>query len=293
MFKTNLLKITYLCLMITLVGCSGVQTFQSSLRAGDTAAVAAGWKHDFSRDNITVIITPSIGAPITYLPNDPAVRGVVNMYPDPISSLLISEATEQDLTPYAQAYAQSLSFFTDGDRDMWQTTVFIDLPASLPIGLANIEISNVAGDTVISSINIIEGQGNAEDFIVDINGPLSKNQFSALERVEHFEVSFSSAVIPYAIQANLSHAPDVNTGGVGVAHVSNPRGDLKGILWKDNGSDLQVLLTPSKFQPLARMIDFKFYVSGGVSDLAMVDVVAVDINGNPVTGVIADIVSGK
>ncbi|MDH5570794.1 MAG: hypothetical protein OEY89_03450, partial [Gammaproteobacteria bacterium] len=125
MLKTNLIKSIFLLLTTVLASCSGVQTFQSSLRAGDTAAVAAGWKHNFSRDNITVTITPSVGEPIVYLPGNSAVRAVVNMYPDPLSSMVVSEATNQDITPFAQTYALGTNFYTAGDKDWWQTVVFL------------------------------------------------------------------------------------------------------------------------------------------------------------------------
>jgi hypothetical protein len=293
MIKANLIKITALFLTAALVGCSGAQTFQSNLRAGDTAAVAAGWKHNFSRDNITVTITPSIGAPITYLPNDPAVRGVVNMYPDPISSMVISDATDQDITPFARTYALGTSFFTSSDKDWWQTTVFIDLPNTLPIGLANIEVTNTQGDSVAATVNIIDGAGQAEIFDVDQNGPLTKAQFSALERIDHFVVSFTGTEIPYALQLNFTHDPDVDNSGVGRAYVSNPRGDLKNIMWNDDGSNLHVVLTPTRIQSVSDMKDFKFYVSGGINNLVMNNMLAVDINGNAVLGVVLDVTAEK
>lgn len=293
MFKINLLKIICLLLISILAGCSGVQTFQSTLRAGDTAAVAAGWKHDFSRDNITVTITPSAGAPVIYLSGNPAVRAVVNMYPDPLSSLIISEATSQDITPFAQTYALGTSFYTSGDKDWWQTVVFVDLPNILPTGLTNITISNQAGDSVTSSLNIIGGVGQAELFNVDQNGPLNVNQLAALERINHFVVSFSGSVIPYAVQIGFSHSPDVTAGGSGKTYVSNPRGDLKSISWNDDGNNLQVVLTPSQSKLLTSLTDFKFYVSGGVSNLLANNIVAVDVNGNPVSDVTASITAEK
>jgi len=293
MFKNKLLSLLILSIITLLTGCSGVQTFQSSLRAGDTAAVAAGWKHNFSRDNITVIITPSIGPPITYLPGNLAVRGVVNMYPDPLSSMVVSEATDQDITPFARTYAFGTSFFTSGDKDWWQTTVFIDLPNTLPTGLANIEVINTQGDSVASTVNIIEGVGQTEVFDVDQNGPLTDAQFSALERIEHFVVSFSGAEIPHAIQVDFTHDPDVDNSGVGRAYVTNPRGDLKNIMWNDNGINLQVLLTPTQLQSVSDMQDFKFYVSGGITNLLMNNIVAVDINGNSVAGIVVDVTAEK
>lgn len=293
MYKNYFISVYIIGLMVMLSGCSGVQTFQSNLRAGDTAVVAAGWKHNFSRDNIQVTITPSTGPQLNYSPGDPAVRAVVNMYPDPVSSILISQATNQDLTPYAQTYALGTGFYTGGDKDWWQTTVFVDLPNNIPTGLTTILISNTAGDFVESTVNIVDGAGQPELFDVDQNGPMSQHQLASLERVEHFVVSFSSAVIPYAIQVNFRHDADSSAGGVGKAYVSNPRGDVKSIMWQDDGNNLQVILTPTQPQVLSSVLDFKFYVSGGIENLLADSITAVDINGSPITDVNVNISAGK
>lgn len=293
MFKANLIKLIFLLILAILAGCSGVQTFQSNLRAGDTASVAAGWKHNFSRDNIMVTVTPATGAPIIYLPGNSAVRAVVNMYPDPLSSMVISEATSQDITPFAQTYAMGTSFYTSGDRDWWQTVVFIDLPDTLPAGLTSIEISNSAGDSVTSSVNIIDGTGQAETFDINQNGPMNPDQFSAMERVDHFVISFSSPVIPYAIQVDFTHDADVNNGGTGKAYVSNPRGDLKNITWKDDGNNLQVLLMPTHLNSISDIKDFKFYVAGGINNLSSDRIIAVDSSGALMTGVVASVIAAK
>ena len=39
---------------VLLIGCAGTKTFHEYARAGDTIIVAAGYKKDFQRDNITV-----------------------------------------------------------------------------------------------------------------------------------------------------------------------------------------------------------------------------------------------
>src|SRR3989344_3311080 len=95
--------------ILALQGCVGARSFHEIARAGDTVALAAGWKHYFSRDNITVTVTPSSGSPVVYPPNDPAVRAVINLYPDPLSSLLVSPQIKQSLTPSAQLYAAIVS----------------------------------------------------------------------------------------------------------------------------------------------------------------------------------------
>lgn len=293
MLNKCLLQILLLASLAWLVGCSGIQSFPSTVRAGDTAVVAAGWKQNFSRDNITVTITPASGAPVVLFTGHPAVRAVINMYPDPLSSLIVSEETDQEITPFAQSYGVAVNFFTGGDKDMWQTTVYIDLPASLPPGLATIDISNTQGDSTSSTVNIIAGTGQPELFEAELNGPLLPMHMEALERIQHYVVSFTGPVVPHAIQVNFNHAADSANGGAGKAYVSNPRGDIKSVLWSDNGFNLNVLLTPTQSQTLLDMQYFKFYVSGGINGLQVNNVVAVDINGNNILGVVADVVSAK
>ncbi len=275
-----------------LAGCIGAQTFRETARAGDTVALAAGWKHYFTRDNITVTITPSTGSPIVYPPNDAAVRAVINLYPDPLSSLLVSAETQQDLTPSAQTYAGLVSsMFTKGDKDWWETSVFVDLPASLPVGSTNVSITNPQGESVSSDVMIVNGAGQPTTFEAT-TGPINSYQLASMERVGHYTIRFSGTTIPYAIQAALSHDPDVDHGGAGRAYVVNTRGDIKNTVWKDDGSNLRVILTPAKETALDDMKDFKFYVAGGINGLQLVNVKAVDVNGNPVTGVTATISLG-
>lgn len=289
---TKSLNFVFVILVASLGGCAGAQTFHESARAGDTVAVAAGWKHYFTRDNITVTITPSTGSPIVYLPNHPSVRATVNLYPDPLSSLLVSAETKQDLTPSAQTYASLVSGnFTQGDKDWWQTTVFIDLPASLPAGSATIRITNPQGETASSDVGIVAGVGQPTTFEAT-TGALNVYQLASMERVEHYTIHFSGATIPYAIQLDLSHNPDVDHGGSGRVYVVNPRGDIKNAAWKDDGSNTRVILTPATGALLDTIKDYKFYVAGGITNLQIVNVKALDINGNPITGVTAAISLG-
>lgn len=272
-----------------LSGCVGAKTFHEVARAGDTVALAAGWKKNFSRDNITVTITPSTGVPVIYGPGNPAVRAVVNLYPDPVSSIVVSTETGQDLTPFAQTYGSVIgSTYSNGDKDWWQTTVFIDLPTALPVGPATVAISGPAGESASSIVDIVSGTGTSNSFLTDV-GPLNQNQIESLERVNHYTISFTGSTVPFAIQVDFSHSPDVDHGGSGRAHVINPRGDIKNVTWSDTGASMRVIVAPANGKVLSSMTDYKFYVAGGITNLNIVSVKAVDINGNPVAGVTGSI----
>lgn len=286
--------VLYCCfalLSLMLAGCSGVKTYPAVARAGDTVSVAAGWKQDFSRKKILVIITDATGVQTFYLPGDPAVRAVINLYPDPVSSLVVSQETGQDLTPYATTYSGLInSSITNGDKDWWQTVVFVDLPDTLPPGPATIEINTNTGESASSTFEIIDGAGQAESFQAELNGPLSDYQLVSMERVSNYQVTFDAAAVPYAIEVIFSHLPDSDNGGTGKAYVINPRGDLKNVIWSDDGTVLKVVLTPTHSKYLSAMSDFKFYVAGGIDGLTLTSVQAVDSNGNPLSGVTASIV---
>lgn len=270
-------------------GCVGARTFHDVARAGDTVAVAAGWKHYFTRNNILVTITPSSGTPIVLPPNDPAIRAVVNLYPDPVSSILVSQETGQDITPYAQTYAALVSSnLTQGDKDWWQTSVFVDLPSNLPVGNAVISIATPEGESASSVVEIVAGTGDRNTFESTF-GPLNGNQLLSLQRAGHYTVNISGGTVPFAVQLDLVHAPDVDYGGAGRVHVINPRGDVKNLSWRDDGSNLRVLLMPAKRAVLGSMKDFKFYVAGGIAGLQVVNVKPFDVNGNLLSGITAAI----
>lgn len=280
-----------LLLAIFLSGCAGVRTFPNAVRAGDTAALAAGWKSDFARDNITVSITDSAGTTTTLPPGDPAVRAVINFYPDPVSSIVVADRAGVELTPYARTYADMINNnFTGRDRDWWQTVVFVDLPATLAPGTAEISISNTAGETAYSTVDVISGAGMPTVFDAQ-TGVLSSVQLASLERVAHYEVSFAGSTVPYALELHFTHAPDIDHGGGGRAFVVNPRSDSKNLMWKDDGSNLQVILTPVGTVGPARLTEFKFYVTGGITGLQLMSLDAFDATGAIMSGITATIQS--
>lgn len=277
------------CLLAGLVlsGCSAVKPFPNTARAGDSIALVTGWKQGFSRGNITVTITPSIGSPVTYLPGSPAVRAAVNFYPDPLSGIVLSQKIGDDLTPYAQVYSDQINLmFTAGDKDWWQTVLFIDLPSSLASGAASIDIVSAAtGETYSTTVDIIDGDGQADGFDAEFNGPLNDYQLASLERVGHYVLSFSASTVPYAIQLELSHDPDAANGGSGHAYVVTSSANLVSALWRDNGTNLSIVLTPTQMGASLNIQDFKFYIAGGITGLQLDTVQAVDIDGAPVSGV--------
>jgi hypothetical protein len=271
-------------------GCSGSKAFHEYARAGDTVAVAAGWLQNTLPQNITVTITPSSGPSTVYPPGAASVRAVVNMYADPVSSLVVSRETGIDQTSYASTYAFTTGVNTGGDKDWWQTVVFIDLPASLPAGTATIRIANADGETATSTLEIISGTGQPNSLHAKGTGPLSKPMLDALLRVNHYTINFNGPVVPYSMQMELVHDADKLHGGVGSAFVVNPLGYIKNVAWTDDGFTARVLMTPARDGAITAMSDFKIYIAGDLENVAVTNLQAFDRDGIPVAGVTAALV---
>ncbi len=297
--------LTVLPAVLSLTACVGVQTFTPAARPGDTVALAIGWQKNLARENVTVTITDADGAVTTYDPNDSHVRGIVNMYPDPASRAVVGTMTKQDLgynaTNTGNLINGSVTSDSTGehDNDWWQTTMLLDLPATLAAGTATIAIADSGGATIpSSSITIVPGTGTPNPFTVYApwGGTLSifptwPTLLGSLERADHYTVVFGSEqdangnyVIPHSIQMQFTHRPNV-----GETWVINPRGDIKNVIWNDDGTNLTVILTPTRGMTLKQMLDFKFYVAGGILDLAQSSLKAYDVNGVPMSGVTASI----
>jgi hypothetical protein len=120
-------------------------------------------------------------------------------------------------------------------------------------------------------------------------------QLQSMERAPKYTISFSGgSTLPAALQIDLTHSPASSAGGVGTPLVVNPRGEMKNISWTDDGTHLRVILLTSgdgttKDPSLTNYAwkYFKFYVSGGITNLLVTNVKAYDSAGNPISGVMA------
>jgi len=297
MFK---LIFSFLLLLPLIIGCSGVQTFPNMARAGDTVSVSMGWQKRFKRSNTTITITPSMGAPIIYQPNDPAIRAIINFYPDPLSNIVIG-TKEGDDTFFrnGNTYGSLInSVHTEGDMDWWQTVAFIDLPSTLQMGEVNIELINTDGDIANSLVNIIEGTGDVDVFNAEGLGPMNHTQLTSLERASNYEVSIISAIIPYAVEFEFTYnAPNVSFPYTEKAIVVNPN-VVKNVVTSDDGVTLKVMVVPASLAPLTSLQDFKFYISGSAVNealntspgLTLNSLKAYDVDGNVIAGVSESIV---
>lgn len=278
-------SLVLLSLALVLSGCAGQRAFTTAARAGDTVALPLGWAKSLARQNTTVVITGANSATFTYPPNDPNVRAVANLYPDPASRLIVGTETNQSLGVNANVYGANLeSAVTNYDKDLSQTILVLNLPATLVTGTASIVVKDQSSTSVTAvpmTIDILPGVGGANPLQQNnTSTTLSAEMAANLERADVKTISFTGATIPYGIQIDLTRTP-----AVGKPWVVNPRGDVKSLSWWDDGSTIRVILTPANGVNLASMTNFKFYVAGGVTGLAFGTVKAFDSNGNVVSGI--------
>jgi hypothetical protein len=278
-------------------GCAGLSTFSQSVYSGQTVAIPVGWQPDWSRDNITVSVK-EFGASgwIDYPVNSASIRAVVNLYPDPLSSMVVSNRTGQNVTSYAESYGNNVTnVFTSHSRDWFETVVFFDLPDPMALGVAQISVDEVAnpGNYVTVTVDIIGTGEVADDLEAEFAGPLQRLHLASLERASHYTVTLSgTGDVPHAVQLDFTHDPDMDHGGgpdAGKAYVVEPISGVKNISWTDDGTKLRVVILPADGNTPASFEDFRFYVAGGIKNLAP-DVApgstqAFNINGGNVTGV--------
>jgi len=281
-------SILLFCALTTLFGCASRKAFTTSAQAGDTVVLNIGWFPDVARNDLTLTLTDSLGSQVTYFPGDPAVHSVVNLYPDPLSKLIVE--SELGIFPVSVDVNILNLAVTGGDMEFSQKFMMIDLPTTLSTGETNIDIVSTTGDTINPlKVEILPGLGSSNTFANWNGWTLNDSHLQYMERPSYYAVDFSSATIPHAIQIDIIHNPDGSNGGIGAAFVTNVRADLKSISWSDNGTNmLRVILMPSS-GGLADMQHFSFYVAGGLTGVLPGTVTAFDINGNSVSGVTANI----
>ena len=276
---------------IAISACGGTNTFNDYARAGDTVAVAGGFQPDFALSNISVQVKqngPGGPVAVSYPQGDPAIRASINFYADPLSSMIVSRETGVEQTEFADTYTQTIDAnYTFGDKDWFQTTVFVDLPTNLTVGtLYKVIVSNTQGQSFQSLVEIIAGTGTPSSFAAQ-GQELGPVHIAAVSRVPHYVVTFDATTVPHAIELTLSHDADSTIGGTGNALAMNPNGIKKNLAWTDDGNEMKVILTAvsmSGANAPDNILDYKFYVAGGINNLSAVSVSAYDLNGVLIPG---------
>lgn len=295
----NILSLAILfAFLLGISGCTGLQTFTNAARAGDTISiiynVGDGGTRNSSRDNTTIVIVDSAGTTTKYYPGDTNVKAILNLYPDPASYVVVGTESMQNFRTSEQSIGNTNAHIgAGGNKDWFQTVAYFDLPTNMALGEATVT-AVVDGNSASSTVEILAGTGVPQSF----EGYPYTSTAPPLDRFQSFERSpFTSVVIRgpdqatvntvQALDIKFTHDPDIDNGGQGRAHIANPRGDITSINWKDNGTLLHVVITPTNEQFVNTYSNIKFYITGGITGLAIQSITAVDINGTPVPGITA------
>ena len=275
-----------LLLSFFLSGCGGIRTFSTQTLAGSTVAVPAGWAQDFTRDNISITVTDSASTVFNIPIGDAAIRAVTNMYPDPVSSLVVDYRID-DPSNFGDTINTNQ---TAEDDDWWQTIVVFDTPAGMANGTADVTVNGPTGSYGPVDLDVIGTGGTPDPLQASFafgDVTLTPGFLDPMDRPAHFTVNFSGGTIPYAIEVNFSHDPDSTVGGTGTALAINPRGDNTSMVWNDDGNNMKVIIMRANDLVIDHIKDFKFYVAGGITNLSLGTVTAYDANGAVVAGVSA------
>lgn len=287
----SMLKVGLACLSGVLVGCTGVNTFTTGARPGESVAVAIGYQQKVNRGNLTVTITPQSGAPYIYSPGDTRIKMVFQGYPDPVSKLVVSDRANMTYGTQFPDYiipiwGPNVRNLTKGDNDWSESMVVLDLPSDIGSGQASLQFAsggvNLNANPIV--IEVLPGPAATTHPFTFFQGAGAETQapFTGAERAPHFVVRFSglAGVVPNSIEVVFSRT----LASAGDPWVTHGRGDLKNLTWSDNGSEIKVMLTPVKGVPLSSLKDFKFYVTGSVTSLNLISLKAYDVSGNPLSG---------
>lgn len=266
-------------------GCTGLHTFGHAARSGDTVVMSLGWNLELSRSGIShITITDSAGSGVVLTAEDAAIRSIFNAYPDPVSQLIVN-AEKGNPSVMGMLIEGAV---TSGDKEYAESMLMLDLPQGLSSGQAEISISMLDGRVLGPvTVEILPGTGSPANFENQEYLNISATHLRALERAAHYTVGFTGDVVPFGIQVDLVHEPDASVGGAGLPYVINPRGDVKNLSWRGDGTSLRVVLLPARDRAPVDFSHFKFYVAGGLTGLQVVGVRGFDADGNPISGVSA------
>lgn len=193
-------KLLFLLIISTLLvsGCTAFNTYPRSARAGDSITLAVGSPDGMTSSNTTVTFI-SEAAPFNPIDLTPNLRAVFKLYADKASSV------------YDNFFIKDIVLRSG--HAPWVTMVMIDLPSSLPEGLARIELDTPASypasgshinelstttqrivdDGLIGppiALEILPGTGAPADFPVEIaHGGFFIGDLTLLEPQPHAQIS--------------------------------------------------------------------------------------------------------
>ena len=171
-------------LAVMLQGCTGLNTFPTVARQGDTVSVMVGGSEKARKDTISATLT-DVDNVAWDLQSLGLVRSVFNLRPD-------GRAHGLHYAPWLDSEIAWLNA-----HDQVQTVLVFDVPAAAAIGQATLDVSLNVDDNssgVIDpsiGIEIIAGTGSSDSFLrQNFTGPPVPVSFEGLEPAPHAKISF-------------------------------------------------------------------------------------------------------
>jgi len=277
MLKNVMLLIGGLFLILS-TGCTAIQTFPISARAGDTVTLGVGYdvlmeRRLMSRADTTVTIVKD---DLTYSVT-PTLRAVLQLFPDPNSKIANYSGIWLSLPSLA--------------GDPFETVVAFDLPADIPTGIYNVTVSSPHLFTdFTSTLEVIPGTGGSNPFTD--NGGFNRD-LTDLERVPAVKVALDPGYIVGALSMVIDFDETVlSPSGINVQLPRYVLGQGKFqetermLSWGDDGSTLTInILCPRGVS--SDYLDFDILYPAGTPDPAMtiLSQKVYDIDGNEIAGI--------
>lgn len=177
---------------IWLSGCTGVNSFPSAARAGDTVTLALGSQDGMTKANTRVaFVSDATGARFDLTSQ---VRAILRLYADPTSEVYHTNAA---------GFGMGALLVKSLQHDPWLTVMVLDLPPDLPVGHGTLHISTTAPqvtggpsdpepdiNAVAIGLDILPGTGKPSTFDYYVFGPQGTNpgDLSQLEPRRHLEL---------------------------------------------------------------------------------------------------------
>ena len=182
------LVVAMLAMLAVLPACTGVNTFPTVARAGDTVSVMIGGSELARKETVSVTLTDA--ASQTWdLKSLGLVRSVFNLRTE-------GTAYGMHYSPYLNVYMPWFS-----GHEPLQTVLVTDLPSNVTPGQAALTVtlnatdnSSGAGDPFVVKLDVISGTGSSDQFLRKQTGvgtvPVD---FTQMESAPHAKISFASA----------------------------------------------------------------------------------------------------
>ena len=178
--------IVFLAAFLLIQGCTGVNTFPTIARAGDTVSIMVGGTEKARKDTIAVTLTDADGIDWD-LQSLGLVRSVFNLRSD-------GRAEGLHYSSYLNTYISWL----EGHEPV-QTVLVTDLPLNVAVGDAYMTINTYVDDdsSGISdpfnvNLEIIAGTGSLDQFLRRNVGGYLGVDFEQLEPAPHAKISFGT-----------------------------------------------------------------------------------------------------